>query len=144
MKKDLPSIMQKLFGSQHSLDLDRLILTGGSAGGFCCAHLGLRHPGEIRAMMMQYPLVQLLSEITLSGNGGVDLLGFPIASKKEVEAAVRAIKPGTYVSEGGSPERLRFGFSGIAWGFHAEWLGFEDEVNPMQCVKKGAKLPPKM
>ena len=38
-------------------DLDRILVCGGSAGGFCAIHQSLSHPLSVRAILLQYPLV---------------------------------------------------------------------------------------
>ena len=44
----------------HSVDSSRILIEGGSAGGFCAAHLMLSHPDEIRAAILIYPALDNL------------------------------------------------------------------------------------
>ena len=41
----------------HHVDLSRILVEGGSAGGFTAAHLALSHPDKIRAAILVYPMV---------------------------------------------------------------------------------------
>lgn len=41
----------------HHVDLSRIIVEGGSAGGFTAVHLALSHPSDIRAAILVYPMV---------------------------------------------------------------------------------------
>ena len=143
LKRSLPSILEERSSGTHCPDLTRIILAGGSAGGFCSIHLGLSHPDEIKALALQYPFVQLMSEKTLQGTGGKAAPGIPLLPKEVIEDDLKKMTPGVVVTAG-DDQRTNWGFSGIIWGFHSDWLGYDDHHNPTLRIKKGVKLPPKM
>ncbi|GAM91518.1 hypothetical protein ANO11243_095700 [Dothideomycetidae sp. 11243] len=51
----------------HAPDLTRVIVQGGSAGGFCAAQLALSHPEAIRAALLIYPMVHCTSTYLADG-----------------------------------------------------------------------------
>ncbi|KIW10898.1 hypothetical protein PV08_10197 [Exophiala spinifera] len=49
-------------------DLSRILVSGGSAGGFCATHLALSHSSRIRSLLLQYPMVDIDSAWFREGN----------------------------------------------------------------------------
>jgi hypothetical protein len=47
------------FSGEHTADLSRVLLTGASAGGYCALQQALDHPNGVRAVLLQYPMIDI-------------------------------------------------------------------------------------
>ncbi|MCJ1378246.1 hypothetical protein MMC17_001343 [Xylographa soralifera] len=128
----------------HTADLGRIMLYGGSAGGYCALQLALSHPDEVQALMMAYPMADVDGGWNVTGNGGADMLGRAPPSETEVDAFVAENKKPGAVATTGDWDRVRMGIGGQAWGKTRGWLGSGKDVVPFDRIKAGAGLPAKV
>lgn len=70
-KSDLPAVL-KTRTPGHVMDLSRLLLFGGSAGGYLAVQLALSHPDEVPAVAAVYPLLDTDDSLYLEGPGPGD------------------------------------------------------------------------
>jgi acetyl esterase/lipase len=140
---------------EHSVDLSRILVNGGSAGGYVAASLALSHPKEIRALAMAYPMLDFDSDWYRKGtlaSGAPNPLNKPdseFPSEAEVRAKVAELAAGPPVSEAG-PNRqgVMGGLArlGLLWEFFDPKGDLEREVGvwPVRRVKGGEQLPKRM
>ncbi|MCJ1408126.1 hypothetical protein MMC19_002199 [Ptychographa xylographoides] len=122
-------------------DLTRILLNGGSAGGYCVIQLALSHPDEVKAVIAGYPMVDVDGGLSGHGNGGKPIMGVAPPSEAELDVLVaEARKPGAVVTMGGM-ERSRMAMGSQAWGRAREWLGEAPGIAPFKRIQEGARLP---
>ena len=138
---------------EHTADLSSLLLTGGSAGGYCITQLALSHPDEIKAMAMSYPFVNPADGIMAEGPGPDEptLFNVPLEEMKtaeEVRAWIEDAKK-SVVSRAGH-ERGDYALAATQHGmfyshiFDSANLGRREEFLPLERIRGGARLPKHM
>jgi acetyl esterase/lipase len=151
LHESLASVLAKRAPS-HSVDLGRILVNGGSAGGYLAASLALSHPKEIRALAMAYPMLDLDSDWYRLGSkatGAPNPLNkadseFP--DEKGMRAKVAELAAGPVVAEAG-PDRQGVMGGLVRLGLICELFdpkgGLEGErgVWPVRRVKAGEQLP---
>ena len=89
------------FSGHHAVDLSRILLTVGSAGGYCAIQQALDNPNGVRALLLQYPLIDIDDEHHRHGNGGVKVMGMNPVPKAEADAwMAERTKAGAVVTMG--------------------------------------------
>ena len=59
--ESLPSVLASR-APEHTVDLSRIIVSGGSAGGFCASHMAMSHYASIKSLVLVYPMVDFHSD----------------------------------------------------------------------------------
>jgi acetyl esterase/lipase len=151
LHKSCPSILSSR-APLHTIDLDHILVNGGSAGGYLAASLSLSHPHEIRALALAYPMLDFDSEWFKRGSAAVGApnpfnapdSAFP--SVEALRAKVADLAAGPVASEDSIDRDGLMG--GLArYGLLHEIfdpkgdLGGEIGVWPVRRVKAGEKLP---
>ena len=145
----LPAVLEKV-APGHKVDLSRILLEGGSAGGFCVAHLALSHPQEVKAAIMVYPMVHINSDYFVRprppGNTvwrqPENLIWRGDVLKEKLKAALSK----GWVSERNEPEDLQLVGGILNNGVFLDYFGTDKELSPLERVKsgkKGVELPPR-
>ncbi|KAE8386365.1 hypothetical protein ETB97_011581 [Aspergillus alliaceus] len=97
-----------------TLDLDRIITAGESAGGLLSISLGLAHPDKIRAATATYPGLDMASA-HFSTPSPTPLTDLPI-TESLVDEALAQVKPGAIRSSVHLPDRLDLMLAAIQYG----------------------------
>jgi acetyl esterase/lipase len=147
-RSELPAVLDRHAPGQ-SLDYSRLLLVGGSAGGYCTFQLALSHPEDISAVATAYPFVDPQDDIFTKGPapGEPIPLRFPaedLPSKEETIAWIEEARK-TITTKAGF-ERTLFCVAATQYGlFASKVIGDEVSQNPyltpQNWIKTGAKLP---
>lgn len=145
----LPSLIQERT-TGHEIDFNRVLLVGGSAGGYYATQLAISHPDEISAVALTYPAIDLQDSIWTQGpaNGAPTVLRFPaeeIVPKEEALAWVTE-KRKTVASKGGfevTPYAVALTQHGL---FTSEMFEYRDAKLhtahlPVERLRAGAKMP---
>ncbi|KAH7324216.1 Alpha/Beta hydrolase protein [Stachybotrys elegans] len=150
-RTELPAILNRRCPG-HQLDFSRLVLQGGSAGGYGAVQLALSHPEDVSAIALTYPLVDPQDHIFVTGpnEGEETVLRVPkeqMPSKEEVMAWIEE-KRATVTAKAGF-ERGVFNAASAQYGlyyshvFNHRHLPDHDFL-PMERIKSGARLPKKI
>jgi hypothetical protein len=133
------------FSGQHTADLSRILLIGASAGGYCAVQQALDHPDGVRALLLQYPMIDVDDEHHRHGNGGAKVMGMHPVPKTEVDVwAAERTKVGAVVTMG-EFDRLIMGIGTGAWGKIRGFMGAGEGIAPLERIKgNGCQLPKKM
>lgn len=150
-KLKLPEILERN-APDHSLDFTRLLLVGGSAGGYCAIQLALSHPDEISAVAMAYPLLDLKDDIFVNGPapGEPTVLRFPadqIPAKDDTIAWIENKRTTVTTKDGW--DRTPFCVGACQYGLFASKVLDNRHLNrpeflPLVRIESGAKLPKNM
>ncbi|KAF2162639.1 hypothetical protein M409DRAFT_26880 [Zasmidium cellare ATCC 36951] len=145
LHSSLPSL---LAAQKIQLDLDRIIVRGESAGGWCALHLGLRFPTQIRALILAWPLTDPGNEHFVKGNGGKPILPgvLDIVVPEETfrAAYLEATESGAagQIVTGSQLERTPLMLGLMNYGNAVEFMGDYEETFPLRTIRKGlAGLP---
>ncbi|CAI6339988.1 unnamed protein product [Periconia digitata] len=150
-KSDFAGVLARLDRSgAMEADFSRVMLIGGSAGGYCVVQTALSYPDEISAVAMLYPLVDLKDDMFVRGPaGGKTVFGMPEESFMGLEEAVAWVE-GEKEKEGW---KSRAGFEVSQYNFALTQRGrlYEEVFNPTGCeeakifplerMRGGAKAP---
>lgn len=145
----LPAVLEKQ-APEHKVDLSRILLEGGSAGGFCVGHLALSHPTEVKAVIMVYPMLDAYNDYyVVPRPPGETVWRRPESElwRGEVlkEKIAAAISKG-WVSDRSDPEGFKLVGSILSDGVLTDYFGTEKGYSPLERVKLGkgrVELPPK-
>ena len=136
----LPLVLT-LHSPDHQIDLDRILLQGSSAGGFCVAHLALDHPDQIRAAIMVYPMLDCLSEYMANGPPNA----VELAKEKglwtgdELDEQVKKAKSAGWISERTDPQDFQLTRSMMKGGEFGKGFGSK-ENNPIDRIRQGVGI----
>lgn len=120
------------------LDFDRLLVSGDSAGGYMALQSGLTRPkGEIKALLAQYPMTDILRR-TIADK----VVGMDIPPRSFVDDFIATMKPGDIISSATPPERLQLSFALAAHGRYEEFFGKGKHLWPITAVEGAKSLPP--
>ncbi|KAK4494752.1 hypothetical protein PRZ48_014108 [Zasmidium cellare] len=130
------------------LDLDRIIVRGESAGGWCALQLGLRFPTRIRALILAWTLTDPGIEEFVLGNGGRAILPgvfdvvVPREAFKVAWAKAKAKEAAGRVVAGLRLERTELMLGLVQYGGLVEAMGDFEESFPLRTIREGkGKLP---
>jgi acetyl esterase/lipase len=154
VQESLPTVLAARAPS-HKVDLSRVLINGGSAGGYLAASLALSHPKEIRAVALAYPMLDFDSDFYQLGTAAIGApnvfhapdSSFP--SEEDTRATLAKLRAGPVVAEGGVDRMGAFGAFTRA-GMMPELfdpkgtLKNEIDVWPVRRVRAGVKLPPRV
>ena len=150
-RTELPAIMERRLPGRQ-LDFTRLLLQGGSAGGYAATQLALSHPDEVSAMVLTYPMVDPQDHIFVTGpkEGEETVLRFPseeMPAKDAVEAWIE--KERQVVTTKAGFERGPFNAASAQYGlYYSHVFNNRDlpdaDFLPLERIKAGARLPKKM
>ena len=130
-------------------DLDRVLLWGGSAGGYFATQLALSHADQVRALAVIFPMLDPISEFSMHGYMGSDktLEDKPkdsFLTPDETRRELDRLRGEGVVSSAG-PERDRVMFASIQWGIFGELFDPQGEAKtawlPIERIKSGSQLP---
>lgn len=150
-RTQLPAILQRRRPG-HQLDFSRLILHGGSAGGYAAVQLALSHPDDVSAVVLTYPLVDPQDHIFTTGprEDEATVLRVPLEEMPSREEVLTWIEDKRQtVSTKAGFERGPFNAASAQYGlyyshvFNHRHLPDHDFL-PMERIKSGARLPKKM
>jgi len=118
-------------------DLERIVLSGESSGGYLAIQTGFSHSANVRAVMAAYPIVDLKDPF------------YTTAYKKDMGAPMMPPEVLTnhlsgdmkVISNAVFPARAELVFSMVQQGRYTELLGQESILFPLERAKEGAKLP---
>ena len=145
----LPSVLATR-AEGHTIDLSRILLEGGSAGGFCAAHLALSHYKEVKAAILVYPMVDMYSDYFKHGPKEGDKLKSPpwVDETKwfgeELREKIKEAQGKGWVSERVTPMGNKsLGTSILQGGVYEEF--FKKGDDPVERVRGGKDgLPPRV
>ncbi|KAK7424583.1 hypothetical protein QQZ08_008593 [Neonectria magnoliae] len=150
-KLGLPPILEEI-APGHVIDFSKVLVVGGSAGGYCAAQVALSHPEDISALAIIYPCLDVKDKLYLEGpaEGEPTVLRYPLDQMPSVPDTLIWIeeKRSAVVTKGGF-ERTLFATSACQNGIFASHI-FDhknmdlDAFLPLERIKAGAKLPPKV
>ncbi|CAH0053665.1 unnamed protein product [Clonostachys solani] len=135
-----------------SLDFSHLLVTGGSAGGYCATQLALSHPDEISAVALAYPFVDPKDPAVAEGPapGDPSILRFKVEELPSKDSVVSWIEEArkTTTSKAGW-DRTKLAVSAAQNGIFDSQifdnLGLDlPDFLPLERIKRGAKLPKKV
>ncbi|KAK8005732.1 hypothetical protein PG990_011769 [Apiospora arundinis] len=137
-------------GDDHSFDFSKLLLAGGSAGGYGASQLALSHPDDIAALALTYPFVDPQDPIFVDGPGPDEptVLRFPpdqILSREEAAAWIEETRRAGVTTKAGA-ERTPFCVAATQHGiFYSMVIDnaklMRPEFLPLERLRAGAKLP---
>jgi len=137
--KSLPGALAK-HAPEHEVDLSRILVYGGSAGGYCAIQQSLDHPDEIRATIAMYPMVDMYEGFVT--HGLEQELGEGMAfSEAEVDEYIKNIPAGRVVTGGVPPDRSRLTGGVINHRKLVARFGEGKNLCPVQRVRAGGRLP---
>jgi acetyl esterase/lipase len=129
-------------------DLDRICVTGASAGGYLAVQSALTQDqayGRVRAVIGAYPMLDVGSEFFSTALGTQHPAGVPTLPNSVLDEHLAAMVPGAVVSEADPPARYLLAVAMVQRGRWAEFLGSEDELYPVKVVEggrlEGGKVP---
>jgi acetyl esterase/lipase len=135
-------------GGGHQVDLSKILVLGASAGGYCALQVGLNLPGEVKACMPIYPVLDYHGEFFSKGPGklGLRLSGNPASAydEKKIDEHLAKMEAGVVVSAAGDEVRNQLAGAIVFHGRINEFMGNERECFPFLRVEDGAKLPEKV
>ena len=150
-RSHLPGVLER-HAPGHSVDLSHLLLTGGSAGGYCVMQLALSHPNDISAVAAAYPFLDPKDDLIVKGPTAEEptILRFPredIPSKEAVVAWIKETRK--TVASRAELERPPFAVGAAQYGiFYSEIFDNRNlnqpEFLPIERIKACANLPKKM
>lgn len=124
------------------VDLDKILVEGNSAGGFCAAHLAMDHPTSIRAAILVYPMLDCM-HIPWTGER-VKALGLdPIFTGQALDDEIERIGRAGSVSAR-YEDSIPFMVSFLEGNKFAGMFGDNEEHNPSDKVKKMKQPLPRM
>jgi len=118
-------------------DLERIVLSGESSGGYLAIQLGLSHPNGIRAILAAYPIIDIKDPFYTTAytkDMGAPMMP-PELLTNHLAGEMKVISNAVW------PARMELIFTMVQQGRFAEFLGQESILYPMERVKDGAKLP---
>lgn len=122
------SVLSSSLPTPLELDLDRVITTGESAGGFLSVYLSLTFPDEIRAGTAGYPM--------FNQDGPVD--GESSTSRPKIQPPLELVtthlanmKPGDIVSSDPKNSRFLLGISIVVHGKQVEFIERDSDLSPL-------------
>lgn len=151
MHSALPGVLLR-HAPAHSIDFSRLLLAGGSAGGYGAVQLALSHPDDIAAMALQYPFVDPQDERWAHGpaHDATTIFRFPreeILPREVVEAWVEQHRR-TVRTEAGlelTPYAVALTQHGVFNSLVFDPQNLQSpEFAPLERIRAGARLPKKM
>ncbi|KAK5120579.1 hypothetical protein LTR85_006235 [Meristemomyces frigidus] len=148
-RAELPSVLERHAPGQL-LDYSKVLLAGGSAGGYYTTQLALSHPNEVSVLALAYPAVDLKDDVFVHGPpvGAPTVLCFPaeqIPSKEDALVWVEKRRK-TVASKGGfeiTPFPVALTQHGILTSQMLEYDGVKlaTEHLPLERIRAGATLP---
>ncbi|VUC28419.1 unnamed protein product [Clonostachys rosea] len=135
-----------------SLDFSRLLVTGGSAGGYGATQLALSHPDEISAVALAYPFVDPKDPAMVDGPapGEPSILRFDVDELPSKDSVV------SWIEETRKAATSKAGWDRTKWAVSAAQNGIfysqifdnlglnRPEFFPLERIRRGAKLPKKV
>ncbi|KAJ5116239.1 hypothetical protein N7456_000587 [Penicillium angulare] len=149
ISKNLQSTLQFFYPSHDiKADLDRILVYGDSAGGYCIAQSLLRHPEmNFRAAIMAYPMVHFRDRYW-SEKYDKPIFGAPMLPEAIIEDHLKGLTPTTVFSSDGDPDkvttstRMSLALSIVQNGRFIDFLGREPQLYPIDLLPQAKKLPP--
>ncbi|CAE7015863.1 hypothetical protein CFE70_002734 [Pyrenophora teres f. teres 0-1] len=121
-----------------SLDHDRVLVSGDSAGGYMALMSGLMQPkGCIKAILVEYPMTNYLRYEL-----GPTFFGMPSPPASVLTDHVKTMVPGVVVSSAVPPARMGLGYAMAAYGHFLEYFGEDEKMWPIGLVEEKTWLPP--
>jgi len=141
LRSDLQSHLAKT--TKIKADLSKVLVSGESAGGHLSIQSGILQPsGSIQAVIAMYPVLDYDSKF-FSTAYEKSVLGAPQIPKSILEGYLKAMKPGSIVSECNPPDgRQGLVMSFVQQGRFVEFLGKDDKVYPFRWMHKVDEVPP--
>jgi acetyl esterase/lipase len=126
------------YSSPIDLDYSRILVSGGSAGGYMALMTGLTQPqGTIKAILAQYPM---------SGHLNIEpsetFFGFPSPGPEVIDQHIASIRPGTIVSSATPPARLNLSYPMGAYNRYLEFFGYDKKLWPIHLIESKDWMPP--
>ena len=122
-----------------SVDLDRTLVIGHSAGGYMGIQSALTQPaGSIKAVIVAYPMIDMASPF------GTHPFGRETLPVSVIDNHVAAMKPGEVITgrTPPGPERLELAVATVQHHRFPEFLGDDESLYPLKVVKKVQTFPP--
>ena len=145
VRGDLQSFLSDRTGSATTaalqVDLDRILVTGDSAGGWLAVQSALRQPaGSIKALIGLYPQLDVRDPF-FNTQFEKRFLGMPMLPMEIVDAHVKAMKPGAIVTTATPPARQELACSVVQNGRFGEFFGKSKELFPVEMVALADAMP---
>lgn len=138
----LPDVLS-FYAPEHEVDLNKILVEGNSAGGFCAAHLAIDHANSIRAAILVYPMVDCLSPYLTRGPPGDIAASAPFRGDVLSEK-IRATRQEGWVSERRDQNGILLTLSTMKDGRFGEIFGTDEQHNPLHRVKKMEQILPRL
>jgi len=123
-------------------DTSRVLVVGESAGGYLSTQAGLRHGDKIKAVISQFPVLDLESKFFATSYEKT-VLGTPMLPASTFDDYMAKLgNPPEIRSEDSPPTAMEFTMAVVQRGKFPQLMGPEDEVYPFRLIEKGAKIRP--
>lgn len=123
----------------HEVDLQKILVEGHSAGGFCAAHLSISHAESIRASILVYPMVDPFSPGVSGKPVEAMVTGAPLTGE-ELEKKIEAVRQEGWVTERVDSDGWLLMLSLLDGGKFGECFGDNKDHSPVNRVR-GMKRP---
>lgn len=133
VQNDLPLVLNDL-APEYSIDLDRVLVHGTSAGGFCAAHIAMDHPESIRAAIMTYPMLDCLDAYMTEGPPS-DIAATAPYQGQDLCEKIEAARMEGWVSGRRDEESLLLTRSIMKQGYFGQLFGTDKRWNPLQKLQ---------
>ncbi|KAF7561231.1 hypothetical protein G7046_g2934 [Stylonectria norvegica] len=147
-KSDLPQVVKEN-SPGHILDFSRVLVSGGSAGGYCAIQVALSHPDEIAAVAVVYPFVDANDKIFTDGPTAEE----PTIMRNPREDILSKEETIDWINESRKTVTTKAGFDRTPYCVAATQHGLftseiydnlglnSPEFSPLSRISAGAKLP---
>lgn len=150
-RSSLPAVLESR-APGHTVDYNRLLVTGGSAGGYCATQIAMSHPDDIAAMALVYPFVDPHDRLLFTGPavGEPSIMRTPVEDLPPKEAVLSWIEDSRkmVVSKAGwerGPYAVAAAQYGVFYTKIFDHLGLDRiEHSPLKRLAAGARLPQKV
>lgn len=150
VRSSLPDFLETKSQGNVKCDLNRILVTGESAGGYLALQLALNHPTKIRTFLTQYPMADMRSR-WFTESFEKNVFGVPQLPKSLIEEHLAMTKargaaagnPKTVESSDPKLERGPLMFCMIQNGLYRDYFDVNSpKLFPIDRVENGERLPP--
>lgn len=120
------------------LDVDHVLVSGDSAGGYMALMSALTQPQEkFKAVLAQYPMTNYLrAEITDT------FFGMPTPKADIIDQHISSVVPGSVISSAIPPARAGLSWALAAYGRYLDYFGKDEKMWPIDKIEDVQAMPP--
>lgn len=145
VRSELAGFVDRETNGRVSVDVERVLVTGDSAGGYLSLMTGLMHTDEVRGCVAAYPVIDLKHPHFTEGTGGKPTLGVGPLPAAIAEEHIRKVREGELpgiVSADPKFERAGLMFSLTHNGLSKNLFPAEKRhLFPLDLLEDGARFP---